>query len=171
MVSNCPATQSYNFTHMWDFTDLRGPTPKDNYCPNSLMEIINNHSNFSKFRHMVKLAKLDGVLAGAQADFTLFVPSDNAFRGINDAVFMNMDDATARHIVKSSMLDRKLSSDVIKDSPASYFITKDPPNRLFISNISGKTYINNDINVIHFDQMAKNGIIHVIDKLIWPEML
>lgn len=171
MVSNCPATQSYNFTHMWDFTDLRGPTPKGEYCPNSLMEIINKNPDFTKFSYMVKLANLEAILSEAQADFTLFIPSDNAIKDVSDSVFMNMDDATARHIVKSSMLDHKLSADVIKDSPASYFMTKDPPNRLFITNISGNTYINNDINVIKFNVMASNGIIHVIDRMYWPEMI
>ena len=69
------------------------------------------------------------------------------------------------------MLDRKIPSELLEDSPASYFMTKDPPNRLFVSNISGRTYINNNVNVIHKDMMFANGIIHVVDALLWPEII
>lgn len=171
MVSMGPATQSYNFSHMWNTKDLRGCLPKEVDYPTSLMSIINKHPDFSKFRYMVKLAKLEGIFNSTQADFTIFVPSDKAIAGLGDSVFMNMDDAIARHIVKSSTLDRKIPSELLEDSPAAYFLTKDPPNRLFITNISGRTYINNDINIIHKDMQAVNGLIHVIDKLIWPEII
>lgn len=171
MVSCGPYTQSHNFSHMFDMVDLRGSRAKTEACPNSLMSIINKNQDFTKFKYMVKLARMETVLESPQADFTLFVPSDHAIEGLGDAIFLNMDDAVARHIVKSSMLDRKITSDLLEDSPSSYFITKDPPNRLFISNISGKTYINNDINVIQKDMITANGLIHVVDKLIWPEII
>jgi hypothetical protein len=171
MTSTGPYSQSNNFQHMFDLHDLRGCLPKKGECSNSLLALINNHTDFTKFKYIVKLSKLDGILNNPQADFTLFVPSDDAIQGLGEEVFINMDDATARHIVKSSMLDRKIPEELLKDSPASYFLTKDPPNRLFISNISGRTCIENDINIIHFDMQAANGIIHVIDKLIWPTII
>lgn len=174
MVSIGPYSQSYNFTHMYDFGDLRSckqSKSKSEYCPHSLMGIINSHPEFQKFNHMVIIAKLDHILNEPQANFTLFVPSDTSIDGLGNEIFLNMDDGTARHIVMSSMLDYKIPSEILESSPASYFITKDPPNRLFIGNISGKTFINDDINVIHKNILASNGIIHVIDKLIWPYMI
>ena len=173
MVSIGPYSQSYNYTHMWDKGDLR-PCPykkKKEFCPHSLMGAINSHPDFTKFNYLVKLARLENVLDNSQANFTLFIPSDNALQGINENIFSNMDDATARHIVKSSMLDYRYPSEIIENSPAIYYNTKDHPNRLFVSNISGRTYINNDINVIHKDMITSNGIIHVIDKLIQPEII
>lgn len=171
MTAIGPYTQSNNFTHMFDMPDLRGQHSKQTECSTSLLALINNHPDFSKFRYLVKLANMDGILNSLQTTFTIFVPSDRALEGLDDAVFMNIDTSTARHIVKSSMLNHKITKELIQNSPASFFITKDPPNRLFISNISGRTYIQNDINVIHFDMQAENGIIHVIDKLIWPEII
>lgn len=171
MVSIGPSTQSYNFTHMFSINDLRGHLSKEVETITSLMSIISKHPDFSKFYYMVKLAKLEGIFNSTQADFTIFVPSDKAITGLGEEVFMNMDDSVARHIIKSSTLNRKISSDLLEDSPASYFITNDPPNRLFITNISGRTYINNDINIIHKDMHASNGLIHVVDKLIWPNMV
>jgi len=174
MTAIGPYSQSYNYTHMFDQKDLRGCLPKEKECSNSLMGIISKHPDFSKFKYIVKLGKLEGILNNPQADFTLFIPSDRALRSLGslgDDVFVNMNDATARHIVKSSMLDRKIPKELIQDSPASYFITKDPPNRLFVRILSGRTYIGNEINVIHFDIQAANGIIHVVDNLIWPEII
>ena len=168
MVSIGPDTQSYNFSHMYKIPDIRGPCPLKVNCPNTLMDIITKDPDFSKFRYMVKIARLDSILNGVQADFTLFIPSDKAIKDLGDEVFINMDDSTARHIVMSSMLNRRITSELLADSPASYFITRDPPNRLFVTNISGKTYINNEINIIYPDVITSNGIIHVIDKLIWP---
>jgi len=171
MVSIGPNSQSYNFTHMFDIRDLRGCPKKVTGCPNSLFNIINTNPDFTKFRYLVKLAKLETVLDNSQADFTLFIPSDAEIKKLGDSIFLNMDIAVARHIVKSSMLDYKITSDLLEDSTASYFITKDPPNRLFITNISGNTYINTDINIIKKDILATNGIIHVIDKLIYPTII
>lgn len=168
MTAIGPYTQSNNFTHMFDIPDLRGKYYKQAECSTSLLALINNHPDFSKFRYLVKLANMDNILNNFQSEFTIFVPSDRALKGLDEAIFMNIDTSTARHIVKSSMLNNKLPKELIQNSPASFFNTKDPPNRLFITNISGRTYIQNDINVIHFDMQAENGIIHVIDKLIWP---
>ena len=53
-----PATQSYDFTHMWDMTDLRAPAGPKSYCPNSLMYIIATDPDFSKFNYLVNLADM-----------------------------------------------------------------------------------------------------------------
>lgn len=169
MTAIGPYSQSYNFTHMFNQGDLRGPLPKQNFaCPNSLMDIIQKTPRFSRFMYMIKLTELQNVLGQNQANFTLFIPSDSYLKEIDDNYFINMDRGTALHIVKSSMLDNKITSDLIEESPAAWFYTKDMPNRLFISNISGKTYINNNINVVEKDILATNGVIHVVDKLIMP---
>ena len=116
---------------------------------------------------------MDNILDNLQADFTLFIPSDTElkYRNIQEDFYVNMDQGTARHIVLSSLLDARIPSEILKDSPATYFITKDPPNRLFITNINEKTRINNLFNVIHYDIVCNNGIIHVVDGMINPIQL
>ena len=171
MVSIGPYSQSCNYTHMWNKGDLRPLSKKEQFCPHSLMGIINSNTDFTKFKYLVKLARLENILDHSQANFTLFVPSDKALQGINENIFSNMDDATARHIVRSSILNYRYPSEILESSPAIYYNTIDSPNRLFISNISGQTYINNCINIIKKDILTSNGIIHVIDKLIQPEII
>ena len=79
-----------------------------------------------------------------------------------------MDSATARHIIRTSNLNRKITSDILEDSRGMYVITKSPQNRLLITNDNGTTYIDRTIKIIHKDIIATNGVIHVIDTLIKP---
>lgn len=168
MVSNGPSTQSNNFTHMFDFVDLRGHDPVKKYDQNSIMGVIDNTIYFSKFKYIVKKAMMDDILGSQQSNFTLFIPSD---LGLENKNLDDIDVGSARQIVKSCMLNRKIPSELLEDSPSSFFKTNDPYNRLFVRNIGGMTYINDDIKIIHKDIITGNGIIHIIDKLLIPKYL
>jgi len=165
MVSIGPYTQATNYTHTFDIPDLRGPLPKRTFREGTLSCIIENHPDFSMFKHLVNIAQLDNIFDDLQANITLFIPSDQQLqaKGIN---VTNIDIGSARNIVNASAINRRITSDILEDSPASYFITRNPKIRLFISNINNRTYINNDINIIHKDMLCSNGIIHVIDSVI-----
>lgn len=188
MTSIGPYSQSYNFTHMYDIPDRRGKLPLKTTLNNSLLDIINSHPDFTIFNYMVKLGKMEGILNSDQANFTIFIPSDKYLtRQYPQSLFVNMDLATARHIIKSSMINRRISSEILKDSPSSFFYTFDDDyasNRLYVINISGVTYLDNgmphtkskypydkQIQVIQMDIEAVNGIIHVIDGLVCPTIL
>ena len=96
---------------------------------------------------------------------TLFVPSDQHLLAKGIGV-TNLDIGSARNIVNASALNRRITRDILEDSPASYFLTRNPSIRLFISNINDRTYINNNVNIIHKDMICTNGIIHVIDSML-----
>jgi len=167
-----PYSQSYNFTSMFDMTDKRGILPITKPYPGTLLGTIQSNPDFSKFNYLVKLAAQEEILNCIQANFTIFVPSDQSLKkNFDDNVFINMDPTTAWYIVKSCMIKNKLPSEILEDSPAAYYYTMSEGNRLFITNISGITYINNFIKVIHKDVMCTNGIIHVIDGLFIPNVL
>lgn len=171
MTSCGPNTQSLNFTHMFNFTDIRGKYPMKCYMKNSIMDIIDSHPDFTLFSFIVKLAEMDSILNEQQADFTIFVPSDASLKGISQSIFLNMDVGEAKTIVQSSLQDRRIPKELLQDSPAAYFYTLSPQNRLFITNINGNTRINNAINVILFDINCTNGLIHVVDGLMKPIFL
>lgn len=168
MTSSGPYSQSYNFTHMYNLGDIKGCLPKEGLCENSMMGLIKKHPDFTKFAYVMKLANMEDIYNASQANCTLFVPSDQALSHLGDDIFLNMDDAFARHLIKSSTLERRIPSEILSDSPASYFITRSPQNRIFVTNINDQIQINNCINVIHKDMEAGNGLIHVVDGLIWP---
>ena len=172
MVSIGPNSQSSNFSHMFDIRDIRlFPPNKEQYFPNSIMENLRTNLNFTKFLYIVRLAKLEKLLNSPEREFTLFVPSDKDISDINEDLFINMDYPTAQHIVRSSMLENRITSDILEDNPACYFTTKDPINKLFVTNVDGKTYINKKIQVIDKDIILSNGIIHVVDKLLMPVII
>ena len=47
MTSCGPNSQSYNFTHMFEFVDLRGNLPKKEYNKNSISYFLNSNPEFS----------------------------------------------------------------------------------------------------------------------------
>ena len=121
MVSTGPYSQSNNFTHMFDFVDLRGNASREQDNNNSLMGVINNNPNFSKFKYIVERARMNTTLSDPQSDFTLFIPLDTF---ISRLEIEGMDISIARNIVRSAMLDRKITSELLEDSNTSYFFTK-----------------------------------------------
>jgi len=170
MTSCGPYSQRYNFTHMFDINGVNGKIPPKIYTKGSIMYLINTHPDFNYFSYIIRLAELDIILDNIQADFTLFVPSDTEIKMKYkyDDFLLTMDQSTAKSIVLSSLLDYRIPSEILQNSPASYFNTKYPPNRLFVTNINANTRINNFMNVIHFDIICTNGIIHVVNKLMNP---
>lgn len=172
MVSIGPNSQVYNYTHAFDFTDLRGKLPQKVPCENSLLDYITRNPDYSIFLYLVKISNQEAFLNNLQAQFTLFVPSNEYLqKKFNRNIFTNMDPGTAYSIVKSSLLKYRMSSEVLEDSPQAYFYTMSEENRLMITNISGKTYINGNIEIIKKDIVCKNGIIHITDGLFIPNII
>lgn len=171
-MSSCgPNTQSLNFTHMFKSNKSNKPNKNltCNYTKGSIMELLNSHPDFTKFTYIIKLAEMDKILDDTQANFTIFVPSDNELKyNSSDDILSTMDRGDARQIVLSSLIDDRIPKELLTDSPASYMITKNPVNRIFITNIDDVTKINNNLTIILFDIIRTNGIIHVVNKLIEP---
>jgi uncharacterized surface protein with fasciclin (FAS1) repeats len=166
MTSIGPYTDKTNLSFMFDKVDLRGPLPQKTDIPNSLSWIISMTPNFSKFRHILRLSKLDNMFCDQQSSYTVFIPTDESLSNIPDNVFLNMDLLTARSIIQASTLKNRITSDVLKDSPTSFYMTLNAFTRLFITNVNNQTSIDNDIDIIHSDIMANNGIIHATNGLI-----
>lgn len=171
MTSIGPYSKSYDQTHMFDFSDSRRYPRRDiAYCPRSLMGIIDTTPELSRANFMVKLADMDGILNDQQAEFTMFLPSDNFLEKYPESTFVNFDKGTVRKILRGSMTNRRMTSTIIEDSPSAFFMPLDRSSKIFISNISGGTYINNCMKVVQKDIFASNGVIHIIDDLLWPTM-
>ncbi len=167
MVSNGPNSQSYNFTHMFDMQDIRGTFPITVANPNSLLDIIRTNPDFSKYNYILKLSRLENLFNNIQANFTVFIPSDKALnQQYDESVFVNMDQNTAIHLIKMSMLNDRINGEILRDCPSAYYMTKDEANRILISNYNYNTYIDNSIRIIKMDVLAINGIIHITDGIL-----
>jgi uncharacterized surface protein with fasciclin (FAS1) repeats len=171
MVSLGPAIQGLDMKSMYDFSDKRQQKPKISYPKNSLMDIIDTHSDFTIFKMVVKKAKLEMLLCNDT--FTLFVPSDYHLKQKYKLEFFEeLDIGMARRIVHFSMMSRKMDKVSIQCRNSGRFPTLDRSNSMYIktetSNDSCESTIENFIKVIHWNQPAVNGIIHVIDDFLMP---
>ena len=169
MTSIGPYTQSLNFTHMFDIKDLRGER-KSQVCPGSLLAIIDDKNNdFSLYSFIVKLAGLNLELMEPQANFTLFIPTDTALKQKNlESDILNMDRLSARNFILSSMLNNKITSDLLMISKACKFITRKQPNNLNVLYLDDKITINGRAHITQKDLEAVNGIIQVVDNVLFP---
>ena len=164
-----PNSQSYNFTHMFSLTDRRGPLPKKEPCPGSLLDVISKDPRFTKFKSILEKAMMTEFLNSPVANYTVFVADDTHLKYFGPFID-NMDLLTARRIVKNSIVYGRLSSEVLKDSPISYLYTSqdNSRDRLCITNMDDKTIIDGTNEVIEWDILANNGIIHVVEGLLIP---
>ena len=168
MVSVAPNSQSLNFTHMWNQTDIRGPLPKAEACSNSLLGALEKNPDFSIFRKIVKKAKMEDIFNNKQANFTVFVPSDNSMSPEMKENINNMDLLKARQIIKASSLDNKISSECFAGRQSLSLVTRDRSNRIEISSSNGQTFLNKTITLVSSDLILDNGIIHTVSEPIIP---
>jgi uncharacterized surface protein with fasciclin (FAS1) repeats len=172
MTSIGPNTTSLLNTHMYEFVNKRPCViTKKKYNINSLMGIIDRNPDFSIFSYIVKLAKLDNMFDNTCYNYTIFIPSDNLLCQKIKNMVTNFDISTARQIVLASTLKNKITYELLEDDPASYYITLNPVQKMYITNINGNMSVNVEINVIYKDITATNGIIHVTDNLILPYLI
>ena len=169
MTASMGNDPSYMYTHMYSFTDYRGDN-NEKMCINSytIYDYISKNSMFSNFKKIVEKANMSGQLNDSQANFTIMIPSDDYLRHLPDEYFENMDDGLARQILKASTINRVLDKKIITSSPVSYYYTLNSEMRMYVTNIGGRTKINNCSTIRKYDISVVNGIIHIVDNLITP---
>jgi len=120
---------------------------------------------FSMLVSAVKAANLVEALKG-EGPFTVFAPTDKAFtelpEGTLDALLN--DPKKLEAILKYHVIEGAVTSDKIGDMKSAKSLNG---QAFAISAKDGQVMIN-DAHVIGADIMCRNGVIHVIDKVIIP---
>ena len=163
MVSYAPDRQNQNFSHMYSFVDYRS---EKQYIPTtgSVYDMIYKNSELSKFRQLIDKANMKNMLDNPQLDCTVIVCKNNNF---NIDIEM-LDIGSAKQILNSCILERKINKFLLKSTPVAYYYTRNLNMRLYITNIGGITTINNCYNITDFDIDCNNGMIHICSGLIVP---
>jgi hypothetical protein len=174
MVSLGPYNQPFDLRQMYDFVDWKNPQKNHLSCitpKQSLMGILENNPNFSMFSKIIKNARLNLMFSDDQANYTLFVTPDHELikHKFTHEIIDNMDIGTSRQIAFFSMLHNSIDQKLLQASPVGIFPTVDRSNTLKIFTISNVTTLQNNVNIIHFNYFATNGIIHVTDNLLISE--
>jgi hypothetical protein len=169
MVSFQCNSQPLMYNHMVFFQDLRSKTaPEICVCENSIFAYIYKQPRFSKFQKLVVRAQMEGFLNDDQANMTVFIPEDKYLTHLPADFFDTIDPSLARAILSASTIPKRLKKDLLTSSPVSYIQSRNPAMRLYVTNVSNVCTLNNCARVIQFDNVRKNGIVHLVDNLIMP---
>lgn len=168
MVSIGPYIQSHDYTHMFDIPDYRKPLTQFNTRAGSIMGLLQHNKDFSKFKFLVELANMEGILDDPQANCTVFVPSDVYLKDkYSDSLFVNMDRGTAKKIVQYSIIDRRIGYELLSASPAIYYFTRlKATPKLLCETVNGQTKLNGCAVIVKPNVPLNNGLIHVVDNLL-----
>jgi hypothetical protein len=158
----------------YDIRDWRGSVPKATQRPWTLFSLLKSNKDFFYFTYLVEKAGLDGIFnSNTEFDtYTLFVPSDTYLvKRFDVNSIKNMDMYTAREIVLYSSLNRQIYMPFLRSSPAMYINTRIPGSRILVENIKsdGVTTLDGCVKIIEGDIVATNGVIHVVNNLLWPK--
>lgn len=167
MVSLQPHNTSYSYSFMYDLCDYPSEEEFSNVIKGSILEYLINSNNHKVYLHILKVSGLSHVLNEENFNGTVFIPDDEYISDKN--YYMNIEKGDAYNIIKYSMLNRKVNSDLLKASPSSYLITKNTQyKKIYIQNIDNITTIQLCVKLIKGDIIRNNGIVHMTDGILYP---
>lgn len=141
--------------------------------PPSIFELISETRFLSTLTTAVEVAGLEETLRGP-GPFTLFAPTDRAFRALPDGALDELLDDTEGlsnvllyHVVPGNFLSDELVDGATLDT-ALTGETLQVAGSSFLFGLFQSLKVNGDANVIFVDIPAGNGIIHVIDAVLIP---
>lgn len=139
---------------------------KDSNSSSTVVEIAASNPDFSTLVEAVKKANLVDALS-ANGPFTVFAPTNEAFdklfkklgvSGIKDLSAEQLTPVLTYHVVSGEVMSTDLSTTSVATLNGKK-IKIDLSNGVHV----------NDSQVIKADIKGKNGVIHVIDKVLIPE--
>jgi hypothetical protein len=138
-----------------------------NYPPNTVMDVLSKHH--PKFAYMVKKAKLAEQFGDLQFRGTIFAPHEES---LDEKTIMNMDINTCRTLVKYHFMVGFFPKDVLNQSfyqqlqPA---LASQQIRAALVQNEKNERFLvlNNEVPILHYGDMLRNGYIHVIERLMY----
>ncbi|MFM7838556.1 MAG: fasciclin domain-containing protein [Chitinophagaceae bacterium] len=159
MLNNASATDQNTLT-----TEIPGSS--NGSGPSNPLAFARSQERFSVLTVALAKTGLLNTLMRLDADYTLFAPSDAAFAAanINVATVTKLPEETLKQILLYHVVAGKVPAAAVTKAldPATL-----NGKRIFVRPLSGTVAINLS-KVTIADVMAKNGVIHVIDKVLLP---
>lgn len=144
-------------------SDAKG---SDDTSSSTVVEIAVSNPDFSILVEAVTKADLAGALS-AEGPFTVFAPTNDAFnalfadlgvKGVKDLTAEQLTPILTYHVVSGNVMSSDLSNTSVETLNG----------KKIKVDLSDGVKIN-ESNVIAADIKGKNGVIHVIDKVLIPE--
>ncbi|CAH1274174.1 TGFBI [Branchiostoma lanceolatum] len=136
---------------------------------NTVMDVLKTLGTESKLVELIKKAKLDSRLEG-KGLFTVFAPTDDAFASLPEDLLAKLeaDNLLLTQLLEFHVASGKVMSSGLKNNQL--LPTLMGPNiRINMYNTSKSSVITADGAVVRKpDNDASNGVVHVIDQVMWP---
>eukprot|EP00057_Strongylocentrotus_purpuratus_P033096 XP_790107.1 PREDICTED: transforming growth factor-beta-induced protein ig-h3 [Strongylocentrotus purpuratus] len=121
---------------------------------------------FTKLVELIEMAGLKETL-NTGGPYTVFAPTNEAIAMLGPVNLKNM--TVLVNLLKSHVIEGKVMSTMIKDNMMAPTLMKGVPMRINMVTWWQTTTIGaNGAEITLFDKMAKNGVIHGIEKVIYP---
>jgi uncharacterized surface protein with fasciclin (FAS1) repeats len=128
----------------------------------TIAEIAGESGNFDQLLNALAATGLDGMLS-EPGRFTVFAPTDEAFEALGD---LGLSEDELRAILQYHVVNDTITRDQIANS--SLIPTMSNGRPLFVHSVDSQIQDISGANVLVYDILASNGIIHVIDKVMIP---
>jgi transforming growth factor-beta-induced protein len=132
----------------------------------TIVEIAAGNPAFSTLVTAVKAAGLAETLSG-NGPFTVFAPTNEAFAALPKGTLEKLLKPENRDLLKKVLTYHVVSGDLMAKDLRSGNVTTVAGSTIAVKVQNGKVSVNNS-NVVKADVDAKNGVIHVIDKVLLP---
>ncbi len=142
---------------------------------NTIADFVGNATEYSSLKAVLDRANLTSVLLGS-AQYTVFAPNNDAFDAfllnnglstLEDVPVSVLQQVLLNHVVEGINMSSNLSTGYVKTlAEESTTLNKID---MYLNTSSG-VEINVDTQVLTADITVDNGVIHVIDKVILPNL-
>ncbi|WP_319231272.1 fasciclin domain-containing protein [Draconibacterium orientale] len=136
--------------------------------PPTVVDLATYSESFTSLVSAVVKADLAGALSG-DGPFTVFAPTNDAFAalfaalgisGLDDVAVEDLTSILTYHVVGDNVMSTELSAGSVASISGEEFEVT----------IDGEVMINGTVKVVATDIQGTNGVIHVIDAVLVPEM-
>jgi len=137
----------------------------------SIAEYASSDNNFSILVSALVKADLAGVLSGT-GNFTVFAPTNEAFNALFSELGISGIDDLSKETLTPILLYHVLGTEARSSMiTTGYYNTLSPAQGSYLSlkaDVASGVMLNRNTNVTKADVDVKNGVIHVIDRVLLP---
>ncbi|GAP93749.1 fasciclin domain-containing protein [Leptolyngbya sp. NIES-2104] len=135
----------------------------------TIVEIAAGNPSFSTLVTAVKAAGLTETLSG-EGSFTVFAPTNEAFAALPKGTLEKLLQPENRDLLRQVLTYHVVSGDLMAKDLRSGQVATVEGSPVAVQVRNGSVRVNNS-NVVKADVDAKNGVIHVIDRVLLPPNL
>ena len=158
---------SNGVVHVIDMVLVPGTDTDTDTVPRTIVDVVVANTELSTLLELVQVANLTDVLSGP-GPFTLFAPSNVAWdefgTDLIELLLGNVGllaDVLKYHVIPGMFL----STDLV---PGTSLPSLLPVEDIFIDSFMGGIGLNVNVPIEEVDDMALNGVVHVIDTVLLP---